>query len=186
MKPITTFFQSSPIKIGILLFMALALRFAMIPYASLDYSYYLQPWYYFIQEHGGWEALQYRFSIYSPAYLYWLVIAGTTLRSLPSLLSIKLFAIIVDFLAGFMAYKLVRDNSSLTSIKNGYILAFFLILFAPTVIVNSSLWGQCDIIYTTALLAFIYCLGREKFGWSYFYYGVAISFKLQSIFYLLY
>jgi Gpi18-like mannosyltransferase len=151
----------------------------MIPNKSGDYKSFLRPWYEFIQNNGGWSALQYNFADYTPAYLYWLVIAATVLAGLPKLLSIKLFALTIDFLGAFCSYKIVQLNPKLSIHPR---LGFWFVLFAPTVMVNSSLWGQCDIIYTTALLAFIYCLCIERYPLSYIFYGLAFSFKLQSIF----
>jgi len=61
---------------------------------------------------------------------------------------------------------------------------FFLVLFMPTVYLNSSYWGQCDIVYTTAVLACIYFLCVQKERIAFICFGLAFSFKLQAIFLL--
>jgi len=45
--------------------------------------------------------------------------------------------------------------------KIGY-LSFGILLLIPTVILNGSVWGQCDIIYTAFVIASIYYILREK------------------------
>ena len=172
-------FKPSHLRVGIFLVLGLVLRFAMIPNKSGDYKNFLVPWYEFIQQNSGWYALQHNFSDYAPPYLYWMVIAATLLSSLPKIFSIKLFALAIDFVASFLSYKIVKLSKN-TSVDPK--LGFWLVLFAPTVMINSSLWGQCDVIYTTGLLGFIYCLCTKRFKLGYFLYGISFSFKLQTIF----
>jgi Gpi18-like mannosyltransferase len=58
------------------------------------------------------------------------------------------------------------------------------VLFAPTVVVNSAAWGQCDSIYAAFCLGSLYFLLRNKPWWAATFFGVALSFKLQAIFLL--
>ncbi len=60
----------------------------------------------------------------------------------------------------------------------------FAIFFAPTVILNSALWGQADALYTVALIACIYFLLIRQPALAMFFFGVSISFKAQAIFFL--
>lgn len=162
-----------------LLALAVVVRLACIPSRSYDYMSFLDPWYEFIQHNGGLSALKHAFADYTPAYLYWLVIASTTLSWLPKLFSIKLLGMAVDFVCAFFVYKIVRLKYT---IGNRPLFAFFAILFAPTIPVNSALWGQCDVLYTTGLVACLYFLCVERQVWALVAYGIAFSFKLQSIF----
>ena len=158
---------------------AVSIRFICVPNQSGDYKNCLAPWYDFIASHGGFSALKYSFSDYNPPYLYWLLISATLLSGLPKILAIKLFAMTVDFLCAFLIYKIVRLKYPEGRLP---ILAFLAVILSPTVIDNSALWGQCDIIYTTGLVACIYFLSIKKQIPALISFAVAISFKLQAIF----
>jgi Gpi18-like mannosyltransferase len=57
-------------------------------------------------------------------------------------------------------------------------------LFAPTLILNGSYWGQCDVIYTTGLMACLYYLCRQQENFALIAFGIAVSFKQQALFLL--
>jgi len=158
---------------------SLFIRWVCLPNKSVDYKWALANWYDFIAAHGGFSALKYNFADYTPAYLYWLTIAATLLSGWPKILAIKLLAITFDFVCAFFAYKLVRLKYPEGKLP---IFAFLAVILSPTVIYNSSLWGQCDSIYTTGLVACIYFLCIRKEIPALISFGVAISFKLQAIF----
>lgn len=158
---------------------AVTIRLVCVPNKSVDYKYFLDPWYDFIASHGGFRALKYGFADYTPSYLYWLLIASTLLSGLPKILAIKLFAMTVDFICAFLTYKIVKLKYPVSRMAN---LAFLAVILSPTVIYNSSLWGQCDVIYTTGLIACIYFLSIHKQIPALISFGVALSFKLQAMF----
>ena len=81
---------------------------------------------------------------------------------------------------GVIGYLIVKK---ITNSKYSYI-SLLVILFIPTVILNSSVWGQCDSIYTTFVLLSLYLLLKNKFSLSFLMLGIAFSFKLQFIFIL--
>ncbi|MBS9391775.1 MAG: hypothetical protein HEQ29_00940 [Dolichospermum sp. LBC05a] len=158
---------------------AVTIRLVCVPNKSVDYKYFLDPWYDFIGSHGGFIALKYGFADYTPSYLYWLLIASTLLSGLPKILAIKLFAMTVDFICAFLTYKIVKLKYPVGRMANW---AFLAVILSPTVIYNSSLWGQCDVIYTTGLIACIYFLSIHKQIPALISFGVALSFKLQAMF----
>ncbi|WP_334982528.1 hypothetical protein [Nostoc sp.] len=158
---------------------AVLIRLFCVPNKSIDYKYFLEPWYDFIASHGGFSALKYSFADYTPPYLYWILISATLLSGLPKILAIKLFAIAVDFLCAFLTYKIVRLKYPEGKIP---IFAFLAVIFSPSVICNSALWGQCDVIYTTGLIACIYFLSIQKQILALVSFGIAVSFKLQAMF----
>ncbi len=171
----------------VLLGLAILIRLVCVPNQSYDYMSFLSPWYDIIQQNGGLSALKHSFADYTPAYLYWLVIASGPLAWLPKLFSIKLLPMGIDFLCAFFVYKLVQlkypnDDSTPARLRNRPIIAFFTVLLAPTVPLNSALWGQCDVLYTTGLVACLYFLCVNKKIFALLAYGLACSFKLQSIF----
>ena len=61
-------------------------------------------------------------------------------------------------------------------------LAYGVFLFLPTVILNASVWSQCDIIYTLLILCSVYCLMKNKTWTGMWFYGAAFAVKLQSLF----
>ncbi|BAY26211.1 hypothetical protein NIES2100_60250 [Calothrix sp. NIES-2100] len=158
---------------------AVIIRWVCVPNKSVDYKYFLSPWYDFIADNGGFSALKYGFADYTPPYLYWILIAATLLSGLPKILAIKLFAMSVDFLCAFLTYKIVKLKYPT---GNMGMLAFLAVILSPTVIYNSALWGQCDVIYTTGLIASIYFLSIHKQIPALVSFGVAVSFKFQAMF----
>lgn len=165
-----------------LLALAVALRLAMVPNQSWDYIGFLKPWYDHIQATGGLRALATGFADYTPPYLYWLTVAATGLADLPPLLSIKLFGMATDFLLASYVYRLLRLPDLAPEIHARAEAGFWAALFLPTVMLNSALWGQCDGIYTTGVLAFVYNLCRHRFLRACLWFGIAFAFKLQTIF----
>ena len=158
---------------------AVLIRLIFVPNVSLDYKYFLEPWYDFIASHGGFSALKYSFADYTPPYLYWILISATLLSGLPKIFAIKLFAMTVDFLCAFLTYKIVRLKYPEGRMPN---FAFLAVIFSPSVICNSVLWGQCDVIYTTGLIACIYFLSIQKQLLALVSFGIALSFKFQAMF----
>ncbi|NEU78119.1 hypothetical protein G1O98_03260 [Nostoc sp. UIC10630] len=163
--------------IGIIL--AVVIRLVCVPSKSLDYKYFLEPWYDFIASHGGFSSLKYSFADYTPPYLYWILISATLLSGLPKIFAIKLFAITVDFLCAFFTYKIVKLKYPKGKIP---IFAFLAVILSPSVICNSAIWGQCDVIYTTGLVACIYFLSLQKQVLALISFGIALSFKFQAMF----
>ncbi|OGO65666.1 MAG: hypothetical protein A2030_00020 [Chloroflexi bacterium RBG_19FT_COMBO_50_10] len=62
------------------------------------------------------------------------------------------------------------------------IFAYFAVLFAPTIVLNSALWGQCDSIFTAFLLMCVYFLLTDDGAYAGLAFGAALAFKLQAIF----
>ncbi|MEA5576893.1 hypothetical protein [Anabaena sp. UHCC 0451] len=158
---------------------AVVVRLVCVPNKSVDYKYFLDPWYDFIVANGGFSAFKYNFYDYTPSYLYWLLIAATLLSGVPKILGIKLFAMTVDFICAFFTYKIVKLKYPTGRMANW---AFLAVILSPTVIYNSSLWGQCDVIYTTGLITCVYFLSIHKQIPALTSFGIAISFKLQAMF----
>jgi Gpi18-like mannosyltransferase len=165
------------VVLGLGILLALALRFSLFDFESVDYLVYFGPWYDFMARYGGLSSLKYGFSNYSPPYLYFLLL--TMYLPLPKLYAIKLVSVSFDLLLVLFVLMIVRlkyEN------KVVWISSFFVALFAPTVFINSALWGQSDVIYTSMLVASIYFAIRRRPNLSLFFFSVALSFKLQAVF----
>jgi Gpi18-like mannosyltransferase len=170
---------SSLVILGLSTFLAAALRFSLLHFESGDYHWALSPWYDFIVSYGGFDALKYNFSDYSPLYLYLLTLA--TYLPLPKLYAIKLISISFDLLLALVVMLIVRLKYENRVV---WMSSFFAVLFAPTVFFNSALWGQADATYTSMLVASIYFAIQRRPNLSLFFFSVALSFKLQAVFLL--
>jgi Gpi18-like mannosyltransferase len=158
--------------------LALVLRLALFRYETFDYYNFLGPWYDHLRQ-NGFQGFKTGFSDYTPPYLYllWLV----TYLPLPKLYAIKSIGLPCDFALAFVVLLLVRLKYDRRPV---WLASFAAVLFAPTIFFNSALWGQCDAIYTTFLLAALYCLLRRWAGRALLFFSIAFAFKLQALFLL--
>jgi len=163
---------------GLLFVLAIALRIALYPIITADYTGFISPWYDFIKAHGGFAAFKYSFANYNPPYLY--LIALSTYLPVPKLDAIKSISVIFDIVLGTFTYLIIRLKYRRTYAA---IIAALVVLFAPTIFINSAAWGQCDAIYTAFCLGSLYFLLTDRPAWACIFFGIAISFKLQAIFF---
>ena len=181
MKKIFQTILLSPYFAGAILIISLVARFYSLPAISLDMQAGLFDWYGFILKRGFVNAFKENFALYTPAYLYLLWVATLVNGVFSQVTLIKLISIGFDVLSAFFVYKITRMKYSGARIP---LLAAVLAFSLPTVILNSTYWGQCDSIYTSFLLACLYYLLTEKPIWALFYFSLALAFKLQAIFLL--
>jgi len=165
--------------LGILFVLAILLRVSLYHVLTSDYTVFVSQWYDFIKTHGGFAAMKYSFSNYNPPYLY--LLALTTFLPIPKLIAIKTLSVVFDIVLGIFTYLLIR-----LKYRRSYaaIIGVLVVLFAPTIFINSSAWGQCDAIYTAFCLGSLYFSLKERPGWACLFFGLALSFKLQAIFFL--
>lgn len=156
---------------------SILIKCCFFPFESGDYKNFLLKWYNILDEEGLISIVN-GLGNYNPPYLILLYL----LTFLPgaAIVKIKALSIIFDILMGVIGYLIVKK---ITNSKYSYI-CLLVILFIPTVILNSSVWGQCDSIYTTFVLLSLYLLLKNKFSLSFLMLGIAFSFKLQFIFIL--
>ena len=167
--------------IAIVVLLALLVRKSMITAENPDFRVFLVPWYRFIIKNGGFSALQYDFSNYSPPYLYLLALSANLFNgSGAPHLPIKIIPIVFDFINAVLVYRLIRKKYTNGPLPIYGVVVF---LFAPTVLVNSAYWGQADALYTSGLLACLLCLVNGKERPAFLFYGLALAMKLQAIFF---
>ena len=157
--------------------LALIVRLPLISFKSSDYIWFLSGWYNQIVDKGYKIALK-GTSINQVVYSFLIAVAAA-LFPYYKLLSIKLLSIIFDFILAFFVYKCVGLKYQLKTIP---ILAALATLLAPTVALNSALWGQNDAIYTALLIACLYALLADRHAWAFVAFGLSLSIKLQAIF----
>jgi Gpi18-like mannosyltransferase len=171
----------SPIFLILMLVIGLMVRMASLHVISLDMQAGLFDWYGFILKRGFTGAFKENFALYTPPYLYLLWLATLVNGIVSRVTLIKLISIFFDVVCAFFIYKITDLKYPHSRIPW---LAAVLGFSLPTVILNSSYWGQCDSIYTAFLLACLYFLLTNHPGWGIFFFGVAFAFKLQAIFFI--
>jgi Gpi18-like mannosyltransferase len=164
--------------LALLFGLAIALRVSLYQIETSDYNVFLSQWYEYIQTHGGLAALKDTFSNYNTPYLT--LLALTTYLPIPKLIAIKTLSVVFDGVLGIFAYCILRlkYNRSLAASVGVLVL-----LFAPTIFINSAAWGQCDALYTAFCLGSLYFLLKRRPGWACVCFGLALAFKLQAIFF---
>lgn len=163
----------------ILFVLAIVLRVLVYHIETSDYTVFVSQWYDFIKTHGGFAALKYDFANYNPPYLYLLAIA--TSLPVPELTTIKTISVVFDIVLGIFTYLILSLKYKRSSAA---IIGALVVLFAPTIFINGAAWGQCDAIYTAFCLGSLYFLLTDRPAWACVFFGLAISFKLQAIFFL--
>lgn len=156
---------------------ALLMRFLLFPFESDDYRQFLQGWYTALKENGGFAAVGMNIGDYMPTYLY--LLAPFTYLPVSALTGIKLLSTAGDLILATAVMKTVNLRFSN---KTYGVAAYVLTLFLPGVFLNSAVWGQCDAIFTAALVFCIYYLMQKRDLPAMIAFSVAFVFKLQAVF----
>lgn len=164
--------------LALLILAGLLIKLLMLPFFPDpgDYTFFLKPWVEFIRSHGYWQAFRFEFANYSPAYLYFLL--GIAKLGGEPLIPIKLVSICFEYVAawfiGGIAYQKYKEDWVRWC-------ALAVVPLLPTVLINSSYWGQCDSVYASFLVGSIYFVLRKKPVLSILFLGISFSFKLQAV-----
>lgn len=156
---------------------AFLIRFVFFSYTSRDYLIFLRPWFDEIRDNGGFSSIGHAIGDYLPTYIY--ILTALTYLPLSSLYSIKLISFAGDIILSLYAMRIVNAKT-----RNSYLAVsvYAIVMLLPTVILNSGMWGQCDSIYTAALIACIYYMMIDKPGAGMISYSISFIFKLQAVF----
>ena len=155
------------------------LRWSLLSFESYDFTLYFDPWYATIRQQG-FGSLGAGFSNYPPLYLYPLYLISVLVPKASALVATKLPSMVCDFVTAWFGARIV-------GLKYGKghpasLLAFFALIFAPTVVLNSSFWGQIDSTFTAGLVACVYFILRRREALAWIAFALALSIKLQAIF----
>jgi Gpi18-like mannosyltransferase len=162
-----------------LISMALAIRILLLHISSFDIDSFEGVWYDTFIKIGRIDAFKEVFFNYSPPLLY-LIDITTLFRFIPKEIAIKLISVVFDFFAAIAIYKIIALKYSNIFVKW---LGFYSLLFLPTVFIESGMWGQSDIIYTSFLLWTLYFLFKRKNVFAVLSFAIAFSFKMQAVFF---
>lgn len=88
-----------------------------------------------------------------------------------------------DYLSAFTVYYILKKILG-NKRKHYMALASVSTTILPLVFINSSLWKQCDSIYTCLMLISLYFLLAHKSISAFIFFGLAFSFKQQSLLFL--
>lgn len=137
----------------------------------------IQTWFDFLKQNGVIGLADAEFAVYPPAYLYLLWFSTLFLDSFSA---IKLIPTVFDIISAIAIYKIARLKFD----DDKPLLFAIIFLMLPTVTLNSTGWGQIDNAYSAFLLICFYFLLKEKPLQAMLAFGIAFSFKAQSIFFL--
>ncbi|NLF49918.1 MAG: hypothetical protein GX577_02165 [Leptolinea sp.] len=176
----------SILVILILISLAVIVRVFLFPYSNHDMTDAVIPWYDYLIKGGGLQAINglhdkangFPPYIYSPPYLYLLTLAIPLTKWMTTLETIKLVSVVFDFLSAWSVFLLVRLRYPSGWKKWA---AFFVVCFAPTVVINSAYWGQFDGIYTAFLAVSLYFVCIKKYSLSLVFFATALAFKIQAL-----
>lgn len=158
--------------------LAIVVRYNVLDFISPDTEGYLLPWYDEIAK-DGIRSLNHQVGNYGITYQT--LIAILTYLPLYPVHGFKICNIICDFGIAIITYKIIKR---VTGEKKLGLIGYIIIILHPVVFFNSSVWGQCDAIFTLFCLISLLCFLNEKYTAVFIFFGVAFSFKLQAIFLL--
>lgn len=169
--------------------LALALitvRILLWPIHNFDVDTAFLPWQQTLISHGRLYALRQPISDYFPAYFELTVLTSFLEGHLSRIAQIKMIPLCCDLLGVLCSFLLVqclqRTGRGLIQGVKPRIAAVFVILAGPTVILNSSAWGQTDMLYSALLILTVCLVCSGRGALASLSYGVALAFKLQSVF----
>ena len=154
---------------------ALRVRLSFFPYVSGDYGTFLKPWMEKIDKEG-FVAFKEAFFNYTPLYVYVLGI-GVALK-INYLFWVKIVSVFFDFIMAYFVAKI-----AVIKYPEAFKLAFMVTLMLPAMIFNGSMWGQCDSIYGSLVIASLYFILTNSYFKSAFFFALSLCLKLQGIFF---
>lgn len=141
-----------------------------------DWKIFWGPWIDTLKE-GGFKALSTDFYDYAPPFMY--ILYFISKLPIDSMIAYKVISCIFDFFAALVASAIIYN---VTKSKTRAIGVYSIFMIMPTLVANSALWAQCDIIYATFVLLSIYFIFKDKPNLAFIFYGIAFAFKLQTLF----
>ena len=157
----------------------MAIRGSLLYYVSGDYANHLAHWIRAMEPLSVREALSVNVGNYNMPYMYILLLISRI--DFPGMFLIKFASMVFDVVLAYFVMKLV---SLRTENVNFRLAAFLGALAIPTVIINGSMWAQCDVIYSSLAIGALYFAMAGKSKHAYIFMGLAFSFKMQAVFVL--
>ncbi len=174
----------------LLLAVSVMIRWTLAPntFLSGDYNTFYKPWIEQYRTDGIVSCLRQGIGDYYVPFN--LLYALFSLLPVEPWVPLSIFFCAMEYISVYYIYKLLRligEKTGMAQSGNYGKLALFVAvatLYLPHVILNSSLWKQCDSIYTMFTFASLYYLLKEKHTLAFVLLSVGFCFKLQMIFVL--
>lgn len=160
---------------------SLTVRLAMLDHVTADYSFFLKGWIAKLMQYEGLSGLGQSIGEYNVPYMLFLAIVGRT--PFNDLYEIKLLSILFDYIGAFAAFRILAFLAKDRFFTPKQLLAYAVVLLNPVFLLDSAFWGQCDMIYTALCLLCLLFLLKQRYHGAMLLYGLAISVKLQAIFF---
>lgn len=167
---------SQVLLLAALTLLAAGVRVLARSFVADDWTIYWSQWLLEL-ENRGFAALADDFYDYAPPVMYILYLI--TLLPINAMTAFKGLCCILEF-AGAAVIAAIVMNCTRSRCKA--FLSYGIFLFLPTVILNASVWSQCDIIYTFLILCSVYFLLKDRTWAGMWFYGAAFAVKLQTLF----
>lgn len=178
------FFQKHVIVIGFIAvaIAALLVRIKLFSFETADYYYFMKGWIDQLKQYPGISGIGENIGEYNVPYMLFLAIIARTPFS--DLYEIKGFSVFFDYVGAAVIVLLLSylKKTRIFTLEN--LIAFTAVLFTPVVFLNSAFWAQCDFIYVSMLLLCMYFMTKEKYPAAMIFFGIALSYKLQAVFFL--
>ncbi len=124
------------------------------------------------------------FTDYPPGYMLILYVVEAISRlfsietaSVASRVMIKLVPVLCDLGAGFVIWKLAKERFS----EGSSCLLAGLYVISPAILMNSSVWGQTDSVFTLCVILVCYLCMKEKRIAAYFVFVLGVFIKPQML-----
>lgn len=162
---------------------SILIRISVLDRKSDDFVTFLAPWFQKLKENNGLYALKMDIGNYNAPYMT--LMAILTYLPFKPIILIKSLSIIFDYVLAIAVTMIVRYIYKQHKNKEVICLAFYsVILFLPTVILNSAYWAQADAIYTAFIMLSLFFLIKKRYTVALIFLGISFAFKLQFIFIL--
>lgn len=168
------------IMLAVMTVLALIIRYSMFEYVSGDAGSFLLGWVKHIRNEGFIGSLKVNPATYDYPISYLLFLMPFSLLPVQDLFVFKILSVLFDILMAIAGYFLAKH---FTKNKMVQAVAYLALLFMPTGIVNSAVWGQCDQMYTCLILFSLLFILKGKNKTAMLILGLSFSLKIQTIFF---
>lgn len=148
------------------------------PSEDSDFVLFLYPWMAAIR-HQGLASIAGGFSEYTPPYIYLLNVAALIEPAVGTVAAIKL--VNAPFVAS-CAWGIGSIVRHVSGEDDRGTIAAAVTLVCPSLLINAFAHGQCDAVFASFLIWFVYFAVRERPVLACLMFGLAVSFKLQAMF----
>ncbi|MBQ8138936.1 MAG: hypothetical protein IJ195_05720 [Lachnospiraceae bacterium] len=168
--------------------LSIFVRVMCLNFETEDYTYYFSAW---VNQYRsiGIHALGCNIGDYSPLYATPIIFISVLLPNVPNTIVVKIIPIIFDYALSFVGVQIFKETKEKSSVFER-IIVFSALIFNPLIILNSSVWGQCDTVYTALiLLCILFIIKYEKkkirsIELIVIIYSIAFAYKFQSVLFL--